>query len=173
MLTDLGLLSLRLVIGLLLVGHGAQKLFGWFGGNGLKGMTQFTTKLGLWPASFWAFMAGLSEFGGGLLLLLGFLSPVGALGIAAPMLVAVLVVHWQKGLWASKGGGELPLVNLVAALALGLTGPGLFSLDALLGIALPEPLTLIAGIALVVLGVLVALLSAKLHHVQQPAAPVH
>ena len=112
MLSDIGLLILRLVVGLILAGHGAQKLFGWFGGPGLQGTTGWLRQLGLRPAPFWAFMAGLSEFGGGLLLALGLLNPLGSLGIIGAMLMAIILVHWSKGLWNANGGSESPLTNL-------------------------------------------------------------
>jgi putative oxidoreductase len=154
---DIGLLILRLVVGLLLAGHGAQKLFGWFGGPGLKGVAGWLDSIGLRPPMFWAIMAGLSEFGGGLLLALGLLNPIGSLGIIAAMLMAILVVHWGQGLWNENRGSELPLTNLAVALALALTGPGAYSLDAALGVALPQPATLWGGLALVILGAAVAL----------------
>ena len=157
MLADLGVLVLRLVVGLLLFGHGAQKLFGWFGGYGLKGTAGWLASLGLQPASFWAFMAGLSEAGGGALLALGLLSPLGSLGIIASMLTAIAKVHWSKGIWVSNGGVEYPLTNLAAALALALIGPGAYSLDAALGIALPQPITLLGGLILVLIGFAVAM----------------
>ena len=153
---DLGLLFLRLVVGLILAGHGAQKLFGLFGGHGHSGTREMMRGMGMSPAGFWAWMAGLSEFGGGLLLALGLLSPLGSLGIIAAMQMAIIQVHWPKGLWNTQGGFELPLTNLVVALALALTGPGMYSLDYLLHIALPEPLSLLVGLLLVVLGVLAA-----------------
>lgn len=157
---DWVLLMLRVVVGLLLAGHGAQKLFGWFGGHGLAGTTGWLASTGMRPASFWAFMAGLSEFGGGVLLALGLLSPLGSLGIVAAMIMAVIKGHWGKGLWAMNGGSELPLTYLVVALALAFTGPGSYSLDAALGLALP-PITLWAGLAAVILGVAAALLGQK------------
>jgi putative oxidoreductase len=106
------------------------------------------------PVWFWALISSLSEFGGGLLVLLGFLSPLGSLGIIASMLTAIIKVHWKAGFWNSDHGYEFPLINLVAALALGLTGPGTFALDSALDIVLPEPLMLIAGLVVVILGVL-------------------
>lgn len=150
---DAGLLILRVVVGLLLFGHGAQKLFGWFGGYGLKGTTGWIGSMGMQPAAVWAFLAGLSEMGGGLLLAIGFLNPLGPLGIVAAMAVATIKVHWTKGIWAGNGGMELPLTNIAAALAVAFAGPGAYSLDALLGASLPEPVTLVAGLVLVAAGV--------------------
>lgn len=150
-----GLLILRIVLGLTIASYGAQKLLGWFGGGGMKGTTGMMEHMGLRPPRFWALLAALSEFGGGVLLFLGFLSPLGSLGIIASMSVAIINVHWAKGFWNSKGGFEFPLINLTAALALALTGPGIYSLDSILNIHFPEPLAVIVGLVLVILGVLV------------------
>jgi putative oxidoreductase len=171
MLNDIGLLTLRLVLGLVFVGHGGQKLFGWYGGSGLKGWIAGVGKMGLRPAWFWALLAALSEFGGGVLVTLGLLNPLGSLGIIAAMLFAIVKVHWPKGFWNSKGGIEFPLMNLTVALALGLMGSGAYSVDAALGISLPEPISLVGGMVLVILGVIAALLSRAPQAVQttQPA----
>jgi putative oxidoreductase len=159
MSADLGLLIVRLVVGLLIAGHGAQKLFGWFGGGGLNGTAAWLGSMGLRPARFWAWMAGLSEFGGGLLLATGLLDPLGSLGVIAAMVMAIILVHRGKGLWNTQGGIELPLIYAIVALGLALTGPGVYSLDAMLGTALPKPVALIAGLNLVLLGIGLALLS--------------
>ncbi|MGA2111794.1 MAG: DoxX family membrane protein [Anaerolineales bacterium] len=159
MLDNAGVLILRVVVGLLLVGHGSQKLFGWFGGGGFAATAGWIGKIGLRPRWFWALLASLSELGGGLLLALGFLNPLGSLGICAAMLMATVKVHWPNGIWATKGGVEFPLTNLAAALALALTGPGTYSLDGALGIRFPEPVTLIVGLVLVILGLLAAFAS--------------
>jgi putative oxidoreductase len=153
---DLGLLILRVVVGALLVGHGAQKLFGWFGGPGLAAATGlFGGHLRLRPALFWAVAGSLTEIGGGLLLAFGLLWPLGPVAGVAAMLMA-LTVHWPR-FWAQDGGIEYPLVLLFAALAFGLTGPGSYALDAALRLQLPEPISLIVGLVAAVIGVGVAL----------------
>ncbi len=113
---DIGLMALRVVVGLLFIGHGAQKLFGWFGGDGVFGTADWFRSLGLRPALFWAVISGLTELGGGTLAALGLLMPLGPLAILASMLVATITVHWANGLWAEQGGFELPLTNMAIAL---------------------------------------------------------
>src|SRR5713226_1006773 len=154
-MTALGLLILRLVVGLIMVGHGGQKLFGWWGGPGMNGWTQMIQKLRIRPAQPWAWIAALAEFGGGILLALGFLSPLGNLAIAGSMLVAIATVHLPRGFWITKGGYEFNLALLAAVAALALTGPGAYSLDAALRIQVPEPLTLLVGTILLIVGVAV------------------
>jgi putative oxidoreductase len=153
MSVSLGLLILRIVIGLTLAGHGAQKLFGWWGGSGMSAWIQGVTKLRIRPAAPWAWIAALSEFGGGLLVALGLLSPLGSFAIAGAMLVAIVTVHWANGFWAGKRGYEFNLTLLSAVATLALTGPGSYSLDHALGIHLPEPLTLVVGTIALVVGV--------------------
>src|SRR4030088_56638 len=145
MLMALGLLILRLVVGLTMAAHGAQKLFGWWGGPGMSNWTQSVRRLRIRPAQPWAWVAALSEFGGGLLLALGLLSPLGSLAIVGAMLVAIATVHLSKGFWVSKGGYEFNLALLAAVAAVALTGRGAYSLDVALGIRLPEPLIPIPG----------------------------
>ena len=157
MASDLGLLVLRLVVGLLMAGHGAQKLFGWFGGYGLAGVSAyFGGQLRLRPARAWALLAGVSEGVGGLLLALGLLNPLGSLAIVAAMLVAIILVHWPR-VWNTENGSEYLVVLATAALAVAIAGPGAYSLDAALGLALPAPATLLIGLVLVALGVGTAL----------------
>ena len=131
---DLGLLLVRLVIGLIFMAHGSQKLFGWFGGHGLKGTGGFFESLGFRPGTLFAFLAGVGEFGGGALIALGFLGPVGAMLAGATMLVAIVSVHLPKGFWAQNGGYEMPLVFGTAAFALAFAGPGQYSLDYAFGL---------------------------------------
>jgi putative oxidoreductase len=130
---EFGLLLLRLAIGGTLAAHGAQKLFGSFGGYGLDGTGQFMEGLGFHPGRRHALMAGLTEFGGGLLLAVGLLTPIGAALVASVMLVAAFTVHVKQGFFAANGGYELNLVLGLAALSLAFTGPGAISVDALLG----------------------------------------
>jgi putative oxidoreductase len=128
------LLLARIVFGLIMSAHGAQKLFGWFGGYGLTATGEFLVQLGFRPARVFATMAALSETVGGLLVAFGFLGPVGPALMLSVMIVAVVTVHWHNGLFATSNGIELPLLYAAAAIVLALTGPGLFSLDALFGL---------------------------------------
>ena len=132
---DAGLLIARLVFGLLMAAHGAQKLFGWFGGYGLAGTGGFLESLGFRPGRFFAIANGLAEFGGGLLVALGLLGPVGPAVILSVMIVAAGSVHLKNGLFAASNGIEVPLLYGAAAVALALTWPGLYSFDARLGVA--------------------------------------
>jgi putative oxidoreductase len=129
---NIGLLLLRLTIGLTVAAHGSQKLFGWFGGPGLSGTGQFFTMLGFPSGRRHALMAGLAETVGGLLLILGFLTPLGAATIVAVMTVAVFTVHLPKGFFVHNGGYEFNLILSVAALTPVFTGPGSLSVDGLL-----------------------------------------
>jgi len=131
----IGLLLARVVIGLLFAAHGAQKLFGWFGGYGLTKTGQFFGHMGFQPGKAFAAAAGLAELSGGLLLALGLLGPVGPALIVSVMIVAAATVHWTHGLFASDNGIEVPLLYVTAALAFVLTGFGPYALDASLGIA--------------------------------------
>lgn len=144
---DFGLLVLRLTLGGLFVGHGTQKLFGWFGGPGMKGTKGMMTGLGMTPPNVWGPMVAVGETSGGLFTALGFLSPLGPLNIVAAMWVAIRKVHWSKGIWNSGGGIEFPLMNIASAFALAMVGPGRFSLDHRFGARLPTPVTVLATLA--------------------------
>ena len=155
----LGLLILRLVIGLILAAHGAQKLFGWFGGPGMTGWTGAMNRMRIRPATPWAWMSALAEFVGGIGLALGLLFPLPSAAIAGSMLVAIALVHLPKGFFVSKGGYEFNLAIIASVAALALTGPGPVSLDSEVGIQLPEPISVIVVTILVLVGVGVALVT--------------
>ncbi len=152
MFIDSALLLMRVVVGLILAAHGAQKLFGWFDGGGIKGTTKMMQSLDIHPPVFWAYVNGACEFGGGLLTALGMLWPIGPIMIVANMLVAVAKARWEKGFWSMKGGYEYDLTLLVNALALGAIGAGRYSVDGYMSFALPEPQTLIYGITIALIG---------------------
>src|SRR6267142_187922 len=128
----LGLLILRLVVGLTMVAHGAQKLFGWFGGYGLTGTGGFLEKLGFFPGRRNALFAGLAEFAGGLLLALGLATPLAATLIISVMFVAVATVHVKNGYFISSQGFEYNLTLAAVALSLAIIGAGPLSVDAAL-----------------------------------------
>jgi putative oxidoreductase len=140
---SVALLILRLVAGFTLAAHGAQK-FGWFGGSKFIISVQGMQKQGFRPAWFWTSLMILGEVGGGLSLAFGFLTPLGAAGAVGAMFMAIVKVHWKHGFWNRDHGLEFPLQLLASSLAIGLMGPGSYSLDALLGIALPQ--TLLFGV---------------------------
>jgi len=133
---EFGVLLLRLTVGLTLAAHGGQKLFGWFGGPGLDGAGRALENLGFFPGRRHAFMAGLTEIGGGLLLALGLVTPVAASIVAAVMLVAGVSAHARRGFFLTNGGYEYTLMLGLSGLSVAFTGPGAVSLDALLGLNL-------------------------------------
>ncbi len=132
---DIGILLLRLTVGLTLAAHGSQKLFGWFGGPGLDATGQGLAMLGFHPGRRNALMAGLVELAGGLLLAFGLATPLGATLVLSVMIVAAVSAHLPRGFFITNGGYEYNLALGAAASSLAFTGPGLFSLDAALGLA--------------------------------------
>jgi putative oxidoreductase len=148
---DAGLLLARMVLGLLMAAHGAQKLFGWFGGYGLAGTGGFFESLGFRPGKLFAAAAGATEIAGGLLLALGLLGPLGPALIISVMIVAIVTVHWAHGVFSQNNGIELPLLYSVTAAAIALIGHGAYSVDALLQLTWGTDVVL-AALALGVLG---------------------
>jgi putative oxidoreductase len=132
---DLALLIVRIVLGVIFILHGGQKLFGWYGGPGMKGFTGWMSSSGIPP--FLALLAAFSEFGGGLLILFGLLTPLAAALIISGMMVAIAEVHAKSGFFNTEGGYEFNLSLITLALVLLLTGAGAISVDALLGLAMP------------------------------------
>lgn len=122
-------LILRVPVGLILAAHGAQKLFGWFGGNGLAGTAGWLSSMGMEPGFLMAILAGGAEFFGGLALVLGLLTRPAALVAAFTMLVAIFSVHIGNGLFVADGGYEYALTLMVASIALAIQGGGYLSMD--------------------------------------------
>ncbi len=143
---DAGLLLVRVVLGVVMAAHGAQKLFGWFGGYGIAGTGGYFESLGFRPGRLFAAAAGGAEFVGGVLVALGLLGPLGPALVISTMIVAIATVHWSHGLFAQNNGFELPLIYAATAAALALIGYGAFSLDGLLELSWP------AGVIWTVLG---------------------
>jgi len=143
----------RVAQGALMAGHGAQKLFGSFGGPGVEGTSGFMEMLGMRPGRPWAYLAGLSEFGGGVLTALGLFNPLGPLGVIGSMAMATRKAHWGKPIWVTEGGAELPVLNIAISTALMIREPDRYTLDRVLGIRLPRWVGLV-GLVGVILTVL-------------------
>ncbi len=165
----LGILLLRLVLGLTLVAHGAQKLFGAFGGRGLKGTDGSFEKLGFRFPVPMALLAGLGEFGGGAFFAAGLLTTFAALALAVVMTIAVITVNLKNGFWVGKNGYEYNLLIWAGAVAVATTGPGRFSLDRVFGFdqSFCGPGW---GAGVVVGGALIAFLTLALARKRAPAA---
>jgi putative oxidoreductase len=133
---EVGLLVIRVVVGLLFVGHGAQKLFGMFGGHGIAGTGEYFDSLGLRPGTAAAIAAGAVEIVGGALLALGFMTPLAAALLIATMCVAIVTVHRGSGLWLTNGGIEYNLVLMAVVFGVTAIGPGQWSLDDVIGLDL-------------------------------------
>lgn len=171
MSVDLGILLVRVLFGVAMAAHGAQKLFGWFGGYGVKGTGRFFEGLGFRPGAVFAAAAGLSEFGGGVLLALGLLTPFGSAAVLSAMIVAMVTVHAKNGFFAMSNGIELPFLYAVAAVAMAFTGAGLYSFDAQLGLTfLQQPYLVETLLALSVAGAAVTLGLRRQDQAQESAA---
>ena len=162
-----GLLLIRLVIGLLFMAHGLQKLLGWFGGSGLTGTASMFERGGLGPGHITAPLGGTAECLGGLLLVFGLLTPVGAIAIMVMMAGAVIAVHGRNGLWNTKGGFEFNLVLAAVALALTLTGPGRWSLDHLAGVRLFGWLWALMAVVVTLIAAVVEMALIRAHRVEE------
>ena len=141
---SLGFLIARVVLGALMAGHGAQKLFGWFGGYGLAGTGGFFENLGFRPGRLFAAAASVGEVVSGVLIALGLFGPIGPAILLSVMIVAAVSVHWKNGVFGN--GIELPLLYATAAVMFALTGFGRYSLDALLGLGSIWTRPLVAGV---------------------------
>jgi putative oxidoreductase len=143
----LGLTLLRTIVGALFVGHGTQKLFGWFGGHGPDATGQFFESLGMKPGRRHAMAAGASEAGGGALIALGLFTPAAAAAIIGTMATAIRTVHIKNGPWVTNGGYEYNAALIAIMIALADLGPGEFSLDHALGIEVKGPLVALTAAA--------------------------
>jgi putative oxidoreductase len=169
-IVKLGLALLRSIVGFLFLGHGLQKLAGWFGGHGLEGTGQFFESLGLRPGKRHAALSGAAEAGGGALLALGLLTPAAAAMISGSMLVAIRKVHLPNGPWVSDGGYEYNLALLAIVFALTDLGPGEWSLDEALGIELRGPVWALAELGAGVAGSYAVTYLSEQYSAQQPPA---
>jgi putative oxidoreductase len=155
---------------LLFVGHGTQKLFGWFGGGGPQGTGESFEELGLRPGRRHALAAGAAEAGGGLAFALGAATPLAAASLSGSMITAIKTVHWEKGVWSSAGGYEYNLVLLAAVFGLTENGPGDWSIDGLLGRKRWGTIWALAALAAGAAGSAAVLASAKHEEEQEQAA---
>lgn len=155
---DLALAVLRAVVGGILAAHGAQKVFGWWGGPGWAGWHGAMQRMGLRPAAGWAAISAGTELLGGLALVVGLLTPLAAAALTAQMVVIIVRAHWPRGLWNRDGGIEFPLSLAAGVVAILLIGPGGWALDAALLVELVyEPLLRWGFLAVVLVGAIVAL----------------
>jgi|SRR5579875_1449923 len=142
---NFGLLIACAVVGLLVAGHGAQKLFGWFDGPGFTQWSAITeSRMGMKPGLFWGTAQAAAEFGGGGLMALGFLNPLGPITVIASMIAAAYKGHWGKPIWSAKGGPELSVSFLAAAAVAATQRPGTLSLDSMLHVRVPRWVTALA-----------------------------
>jgi putative oxidoreductase len=165
----LGRLAVRLIVGALFVGHGTQKLFGWFGGHGLEGTAGFFESIGLRPGKRHATAAGVSEAAGGALVAAGLATPVAVASLSGVMITAIRKVHGDKGPWSTDGGYEYNLVLMAALFALADAGPGPWSLDHALGIEVSGPAVALGTLAAGAIGSTLALKSAEAAGEPEPA----
>lgn len=164
---DLAMLLIRLGVGVTFAAHGAQKAFGWWGGPGLKGWRGAIAGMGFRPVALFVGLSVLVELVGGLMLAAGILTPAAAAVLVAQSVVIILKVHLSRGYFNTKGGIEYPLLLAVAAVAVGVAGPGQISVDNLLKL---EPSATIRG-ALLVLGAVAGLVALAIPWLAARLAP--
>ena len=139
--SDIGLLILRVVVGLIFAAHGAQKAFGWWGGPGPAGWRGAMNFMGLRPAPFWAFVSTAAELGAGTALALGLFTPLVVAALTSQAIVIIFRAHWAAGFWSANKGFEFPLSLFGGVLAILFAGPGAWALDSLLPVdVLYEPI---------------------------------
>lgn len=167
--SDLGLLILRLVVGLTFAAHGAQKAFGWWSGPKFGGWRAGIESMALRPAAFWAFVSMVAELVGGVLLAAGLTTPLATAALIAQSLVIIVLVHLPKGFWNRTGGIEFPLSLAAGVVALAGTGPGSASLDGVLGVSYSGEVRGLL-IAVGILGALAALAIPRVVRTERPPA---
>jgi putative oxidoreductase len=159
---ELGILLLRVTVGLTLAAHGTQKLLGWFGGYGIAGTAGWLESVGFRPGRRHAILAGITEIGGGLLLAIGLATPLAAAIVASVMIVAAAVAHFKNGFFITSGGYEYNVILGVAALSVAFTGPGAISVDALFGYGEGGVVPGVAALVIAVVGAAGQLASRRL-----------
>ncbi len=162
---DLGLLVLRAVSGLIFAAHGAQKAFGWWNGPGYAGWTSALQRMAIRPGPWWAVISIGAELVGGLLLALGFLTPLAAAALLGQSIVIVFAVHWSNGFWNGNRGWEYPITLAAGVVAIAAIGPGAIALDATLGLTFSGPVRMAAA----VVGVLGGLLAVAIRRFAPPS----
>jgi putative oxidoreductase len=165
---EVGLLVLRVVVGLLFVGHGAQKLLGAFGGGGLEATAGMFDSIGLRPGALLARAAGTAEFAGGLLLALGLFTPFAAAALIGVMTAAVITVHAPNGIWNTNQGYEYNLVLTSAVFAVSAIGDGAWSLDNVFGFDLHGVLWAVGALAVGVIGGIGAVIAGRTARGREP-----
>ncbi len=155
---DPALAVLRVVVGGILAAHGAQKVFGWWGGPGWRGWQGAMQRMGLRPAAAWAAVSAGTELLGGLALVVGLLTPLAAAALTAQLAVIIVRAHWSRGLWNRDGGIEFPLSLAAGVVAILLAGPGGWALDAALPVEVVyDPPLRWGSLAVALAGAVVAL----------------
>jgi putative oxidoreductase len=167
--TDIGLLIMRVVVGLIFAAHGAQKAFGWWNGPGPAGWTAAMNRMGLRPAPFWAFVSTAAELGAGTALALGLLTPLVVAGLTSQAVVIIFRAHWAAGFWNANRGFEFPLALFGGILAILFTGPGAWALDTALPLDLLYEPIVRWGVSVV--AVIVGFIVVAMPKPTPPAAP--